>query len=66
LAKSDARAKGSLSTDPQTFGYFGAVPPRARQVSAVAFDRSGEVLGRLGPDRLARSIHPTVFIAVEE
>jgi hypothetical protein len=49
------------------FGYFvGAVPPRAGQVSAVALDTSGKVLGQLGFDRLARDMHPTVFIAVEQ
>jgi hypothetical protein len=42
------------------------VPARAGQVSAVALDRSGDVLGRLGFDRLAREMHPTVFIAVEK
>jgi hypothetical protein len=46
------------------FGYFvGGVPPRAREVSAAAHGRSGEVLGRLGFDRLARGMPPTVFIA---
>jgi hypothetical protein len=46
------------------FGYFvGVVRPRARRVSAVALDASGEPLGRLGFDRLIRSMHPTVFIA---
>jgi hypothetical protein len=46
------------------FGYFiGTVPPRARQVLAVARGRSGEILGRLEFDRLARGMHPTVFIA---
>jgi hypothetical protein len=49
------------------FGYFvGAVPPHARHVWAVAHGSSGEVLGRLGFDRLARGMHPTVFIAVPE
>jgi hypothetical protein len=51
----------------EPFGYFvGAVPPRAVRVSAVALDRSGRVLGRLGFDRLARDMPPTVFIAVDE
>jgi len=46
------------------FGYFvGAVPPRARRVTAVALDGSGDPAGRLGFDRIARSMHPTVFIA---
>ena len=45
------------------FGYFvGAVPPRAAQISAVALDASGDLLGRLGFDRLARDLHPTGFI----
>jgi hypothetical protein len=49
------------------FGYFvGAVPPRARQIYAAAHGSSGEVLGRLGFDRLARSTHPTVFIVAKE
>lgn len=49
------------------FGYFvGAVPARARHVSAVALDASGKVLGHLGFDRLARDMHPTVFIGLEE
>ena len=49
------------------FGYFvGAVPARSRQVSAVALAASGEVLGRLAFDRLARDMHPTVFIGVED
>jgi hypothetical protein len=48
------------------FGYFvGAVPRRARQISAVARGSAGKVLGRLGFDRLAQSMHPTVFIAVK-
>jgi hypothetical protein len=49
------------------FGYFvGAVPPRARHVSAVALDSSGELLGQLGFDRLARDMDPTVFIAIKQ
>jgi hypothetical protein len=48
----------------QPFGYFiGAVPPHARRVSAVALGRDGQALGRLEFDRLARGMHPTVFIA---
>jgi len=47
------------------FGYFvGVVPARARRVFAVALDGSGEEAGRLGYDRLARSMHPRVFIAI--
>ena len=34
-------------------------------VSAVALDNSGDALGKLGCDRLARDIPPTVFIAVD-
>jgi hypothetical protein len=50
----------------EPFGYFlGAVPPRARKVFAVALDEAGEELGRLGFDRLARSMSPTAFIAAE-
>lgn len=50
-----------------SFGYFvGSVAPRAIRVSAEARDSSGTVLGRLRFDRLARSMHPTAFIAVEE
>lgn len=49
------------------FGYFvGAVPPRARHVSAVALGSSRAVLGRLGFDRHARNMHPTVFIVLGE
>ncbi len=50
----------------EPFGYFaGSVPPRARDVMAVALDASGEELGRLAFDRIARDMHPTVFIAGE-
>jgi hypothetical protein len=46
------------------FGYFiGAVPPRARHVLAVAVDASKKARGRLEFDRLARQMHPTVFLA---
>ena len=51
----------------EPFGYLiGVVPPRARQVSAMALDASGEVLGSLSFDRLALDMHPTVFIGLEE
>jgi hypothetical protein len=51
----------------EPFGYFvGAVPPRARRVTAVALDRSARELGKIGFDRLARSMPPTVFISVED
>ena len=46
--------------------YFaGSAPLRARDVMAVALGASGEELGRLGFDRIARDMHPTVFIAGE-
>ena len=49
------------------FGYFvGTVPPRAREVYAVALDHSAQKLGRLAYDRLARDMPPRVFISTEE
>jgi hypothetical protein len=54
----------SASGIREPFGYFvGTVPRRAVGVYAVALDGSGELRGRLGFDRLARGMHPTVFIA---
>ena len=63
-----AEHRGSLRAarvrDP--FGYFfGALPPEARRVVAVALDRSGAKLGRLGFDPIVRTMHPTVFLAYE-
>jgi hypothetical protein len=67
LIRATATAALSASGVRESFGYFiGAVPRRAVRVFAVALDASGEVLGRFGFDRLARGMHPTVFIARDE
>jgi hypothetical protein len=64
LIRATDTAALSASGIREPFGYFvGAVPRRAVRVFALALDASGEVLGRLGFDRLARGVHPTVFIA---
>lgn len=48
----------------ESFGYFvGSVPPGATNVSAEALAASGAVLDRFRFGRLAREMHPTVFIA---
>jgi hypothetical protein len=51
----------------QPFGYFiGFVPRRSRHTSAEAHDAAGRLLGRFDFDPVARSMHPTVFIARED
>jgi hypothetical protein len=67
LIRATASAALSASGVREPFGYFvGAVPRRAVRVFAVALDASGEELGRFGFDRLARGMHPTVFIVRHE
>lgn len=67
LIRARDRAALSAARIREPFGYFvGAVPARPGQVSALALDGSGVVLGRLGFDRFAGDMHPTVFIAGEE
>ena len=64
LIRAENRAALRAAGIGEPFGYFvGVVPARARHVTAIAVDRSGEVLGSLGFDRLVRSMHPTVLIA---
>ncbi len=64
LIRIDDRSALRTAGISQPFGYFvGTVPPRAKQVVAVAYDRSRKGLGSFTFDRLAAGMHPTVFIA---